>query len=305
MSHLDARDILFLALGATTIAYILVLVSGLRRPQPAGERVEPGAKGWSLVATGFVTNFFDTLGIGSYATTTSIFRQWKLVRDERIPGTLNVGHTLPTIVQAFIYTRLVPVDPRTLILMILAAVSGAWLGAGFVARWPRRRIQIGMGTALIAAAMLMAQSQLGVLAAGGSLLGLTGPTLAVAVGVNFLLGALMTIGIGLYAPCMILVSLSGMNPTTAFPIMMGSCAFLMPIASARFIRAQCFDRRASLGLLVGGIPAVLIAAFIVKSLPLGVVRWLVVVVVLYTATNLLLTAYRERVRAALAPEPAA
>jgi uncharacterized membrane protein YfcA len=305
MANLDARDILFLALGATTLAYVAILVAGMRRPQPPGERVEPGAKPWALLTTGFVTNFFDTLGIGSYATTTSIFRQWKLVRDERIPGTLNVGHTLPTIVQAFIYTRLVPVDSRTLISMIIAAVLGAWLGAGFVARWPRRRIQIGMGTALVAAAILMELSQLGMLTAGGSLLGLAGSRLVLAVGVNFLLGALMTIGIGLYAPCMILVSLSGMNPTTAFPIMMGSCAFLMPIASARFIRHQCFDRRASLGLLVGGIPAVLIAAFIVKSLPLGVVRWLVVIVVLYTATNLLRTAYRERVRAGVpaSPEP--
>src|SRR5437763_7976496 len=209
MSHLDARDILFLALGAITIAYIAILVAGLRRPAPPSEPPNPEAKSWVLLATGFVTNFFDTLGIGSYATTTSIFRQWRLVRDERIPGTLNVGHTLPTIVQAFIYTRLVPVDSKTLILMIVAAVFGAWLGAGVIARWPRRRIQIGMGTALVAAAMLMAAAQLNVLPAGGGLLGLTGPRLAVAVTGNFMLGALMTIGIGLYAPCMILVSLRG------------------------------------------------------------------------------------------------
>jgi uncharacterized membrane protein YfcA len=303
MANLDARDILFLALGVTTLAYIAMLVAGMRRPRSSTETADREVKQSVLVTTGFVTNFFDTLGIGSFATTTSIFRQWKLVRDERIPGTLNVGHTLPTIVQAFIYTRLVPVESRTLISMIVAAVLGAWLGAGFVARWPRRRIQIGMGTALIAAAMLMELSQLGMLTAGGSLLGLAGSRLALAVGVNFLLGALMTIGIGLYAPCMILVSLSGMNPTTAFPIMMGSCAFLMPIASARFIRAGSFDRRATVGLLVGGIPAVLIAALIVKSLPLGLVRWLVVIVVLYTATNLLRTAYRERVRADVPIEP--
>jgi uncharacterized membrane protein YfcA len=151
-----------------------------------------------------------------------------------------------------------------------------------------------MGTALIGAAMLMELTQLHGLTAGGALLGLTGPRLAVAVSVNFALGVLMTIGIGLYAPCMILISLVGMNPTTAFPIMMGSCAFLMPVASARFVRAKCFDRRASIGLFVGGIPAVLIAALIVKSLPLTAVRWLVIVVVVYTAINLLRTAYRER-----------
>jgi uncharacterized membrane protein YfcA len=305
MANLDARDILFLALGIFAVAYVAILVGGLRRPSKADERPDPKASTPALLATGFVTNFFDTLGIGSFATTTTIFRHWRLVRDEYIPGTLNVGHTLPTIVQAYIYTRLVPVDSRTLISMIVAAVLGAWLGAGVVAGWPRRRIQIGMGVTLplLALAMLLASSQLGALPGGGTLLGLSGSRFAIAVTTNFVLGALMTIGLGLYAPCMILVSLCGMNPTTAFPIMMGSCAFLMPIASARFVRARCFDRRATVGLFVGGIPAVLIAAFIVKSLPLGAVRWLVVVVVLYTAANLLLTAYRERPGAALSGGP--
>ena len=307
MFHLDARAILFLALGATTVAYIVILARGLRRPPTPGERIEPAPKSWALLATGFITNFFDTLGIGSFATTTTIFRHFKLVRDEEIPGTLNVGHTLPTIVQAYIYTSIVPVDSRTLILMILAAVLGAWLGAGVVAGWPRRRVQIGMGVTLplLAFAMLLSKSQLGTLPGGGTLLGLTGTRLAIAVTTNFVLGAFMTIGLGLYAPCMILVSLIGMNPTTSFPIMMGSCAFLMPVASARFVRARCFDRRATIGLFAGGIPAVLIAAFIVKQMSLDAVRWLVVVVVLYTAANLLLTAYRERARASLAVETAA
>jgi uncharacterized membrane protein YfcA len=163
-------------------------------------------------------------------------------------------------------------------------------------------VRFGVGVALLVASFVMLGNALGALPPGGAALSLSAPLLAAGAVANFVLGALMTAGVGLYGPCMILVSLSGMNPTTAFPIMMGSCAFLMPIASARFIRAQCFDRRASLGLLVGGIPAVLIAAFLVKSLPLGVVRWLVVIVVLYTATNLLRTAYRERARA-VAPAP--
>ena len=305
IAHLDARALLFIALGAFAVFYIAILAVGLRRPSKGDENADGKAGMPALLATGFVTNFFDTLGIGSFATTTTIFRHWKLVRDEHIPGTLNVGHTLPTIVQAYIYTTIVPVDSRTLILMIVAAVLGAWLGAGVVAGWPRRRVQIGMGVALplLAFAMLLSSSQLGSLPGGGTLLGLTGARLAIAVTANFVLGALMTIGLGLYAPCMILVSLVGMNPTTAFPIMMGSCAFLMPIASARFVRARCFDRRATIGLFAGGIPAVLIAAFIVKSLPLGAVRWLVVIVVLYTAANLLLTAYRERASAAIPGGP--
>jgi uncharacterized membrane protein YfcA len=111
--------------------------------------------------------------------------------------------------------------------------------------------------------------------------------LTLAIGLNFLIGALMTIGIGAYAPIMIMISLMGMNPTAAFPIMMGSCAFLMPVASTQFIRKQKYDLRAAAGLAVGGVPGVIIAAYIVRSLPLQMVRWLVVVVVVYAAVSLL------------------
>lgn len=300
--HLDARTVLFIALGVTTAIYVAILVVGLQRAKRDAAGQQEAASPM-LIGTGFVTNFFDTLGIGSFATTTSIYRYFGLVRDEQIPGTLNVGHTLPTIVQAFIYTQIVPVDSQTLIAMIAAAMLGAWLGAGVVASWPRRRIQIGMGTVLIACAALMASSQMGLTPVGGSALGLTGARLALAVTGNFVLGALMTLGIGLYAPCMVLIGLMGMDLKTAYPIMMGSCAFLMPIASARFVRAKCFDWKATIGLFVGGIPAVLIAAFIVKSLSLSTVKWLVVVVVLYTAANLLRTAYRERAGARVAARP--
>jgi uncharacterized membrane protein YfcA len=281
----DPKSVLLGALALVTITYVAILVAALRRAradEAAGVTPRP-----ALLGVGFLANFLDTLGIGSFATTTSIVRHWRMVRDERLPGTLNAGHTLPTIVQAFIYTKIVPVDARTLILMIAGAVLGAWLGAGLVAGWPRRRVQIGMGVALAAAAALMLLAQLNLVPSGGDLLRLEGTRLALGVAGNVVLGALMTIGIGLYAPCMILVSLLGMNPTAAFPIMMGSCAFLMPVASARFIRARSFDPRAVLGFLLGGIPAVLVAAFIVRSLPLGAVRWLVIVVVLYTAVNLL------------------
>jgi uncharacterized membrane protein YfcA len=300
---LNAKTILLIALGIVTAAYLFVLWRALARARdaaPADGSARPTIAG---VATGFFANFWDTLGIGSFATTTTIFRHWKMVRDEWIPGTLNVGHTIPTIVQAFIYTKIVPVDSRTLILMIIAAITGAWLGAGVVSRWPKRWVQIGMGIALIAAAVLMLLAQLQANPAGGTALGLGGTKLALAVGGNFALGALMTLGIGLYAPCMILVSLLGMSPTTAFPIMMGSCAFLMPVASARFIRERSYHPGISAGLLLGGIPAVLIAAYIVKSLPLSAVRILVIVVVLYTAVNLLLSAFREREVAVRGNEP--
>ena len=296
MPNLEAKDLLLLALAGFTIFYLARLWAavGAQRAESA-QRPAPNVPG---LATGFVTNFFDTLGIGSFATTTAIWRQWKMVPDERIPGTLNVGHTLPAIVQAFIFIRLVPVDPLTLFLMIGAAITGSFLGATVVSGWPRRRIQFGMGGALLAAAILLLFGQLNIAPAGGELLALTGTKLVIAVAANLLLGALMTLGIGLYGPCMIVIYLLGMNPLAAFPIMMGSCAFLMPVASARFMKARRIDLSAALGLLVGGLPAVVIAAFIVKSLPLYWIRWLVFVVVVYTAVGMLRAGLKEKTVAA-------
>jgi len=241
---------------------------------------------------GFVTNFLDTLGIGSFAPTTAIFKLRRLVPDELIPGTLNVGHALPTVTQALIFIGAVVVGPVTLVSMIAAAVLGAWLGAGIVARLPRRAIQIGMGLALTVAAIVFVLMNLDLLPGGGTAVRLEGPRLAIGILGNLAFGALMTLGVGLYAPCMILVSLLGMNPMTAFPIMMGSCACLMPVAGARFIRARKCAPRAAWGLAIGGIPGVLIAAFLVRSLPLVWLRWLVVVVVLYTAVTMLRSGWR-------------
>ena len=281
-SFVDAKTLLFVGLGIMLVIYsVTVFRGGLAMPTALQS------------AIGFVTAFFDTLGIGSFATTTAVYKLRDMVPVKLIPGTLNVGHALSTIAQAFIYTKLVAVDAGTLILMIVAASIGSWIGVGVVVHWPRRKIQIGMGIALLGAAALMLMTQLNVVPGGGAALGLTGPRLWIGLAGNFVLGVLMMLGIGLYAPCMIMIYLLGMDPKAAFPIMMGSCAFLMPVASARFVRERSFDLRASLGLLLGGIPAVLIAAFIVKSLPLTVVRWLVLVVVLYTATGLVRAARRE------------
>ncbi len=224
------------------------------------------------IALGFITNFFDTLGIGSFATTTSMFRFFRMVPDELIPGTLNVGHTLGAITQTFIYTRLVPVEATTLISMIVAAVAGSWLGAGVVSGCPRPRIQWGMGVSLMGFAVLLFLSQTGLLPGGGAALGVTGTKLAIAVVGNFALGALMTLGIGLYAPCLVLVSLLGMDPIAGFPIMMGSCAFLMPVSSARFVQKRAFHVGAALGLMIGSVPACILAAYWVKSLPLTAVN---------------------------------
>jgi uncharacterized membrane protein YfcA len=299
-----AKDALLIALGAVTLIYVVVFARALRARAAAGEKL---ATPWPIWVVSFIANFFDTLGIGSYATTTSMFRPWKMVPDEKLPGTLNVGYVIPTVVETFIFMTIVEVDPKTLIAMIAAAMAGAWFGAGVVSSFSRRKVQIGMGSALLGLAMVMAGKSLNILPPGGTLMALSGSSLMIGVLGNFFLGSLMTLGIGLYAPCMILVSLLGMNPIAAFPIMTGSCAFLMPIASINFVRTGSFDVKAMIGMTVVGIPGVLIAAYIVKTLPLSVLQWVVVAVVIYTATNMLRSARRERALSAqgAAPEAAA
>ena len=297
------------ALGALSVAFAVLwawIVAGARRAAgPAAGATNPALDtrfpNALQIAVGFFTNFFDALGIGSFATTTAIFRWFRMVPDRIIPGTLNAGHTMPTVVQAFIFTTLIPVDVLTLVSMIGASVLGAWLGAGVVARWPKRKVQIGMGVALLAAATFMFMRQMSLFPPGSEELGVRGAKLAIAIGGNCALGALMTLGIGLYAPCMILVGLLGMSEKTAFPIMMGSCAFLMPVGSLRFIREQSYSLRNALGLSIGGVAGSYIAAKFFESLNIRTVRWLVIVVVVYTAVTMLLSARSERADTATPP----
>lgn len=245
--------------------------------------------------TGFVTNFFDTLGIGSFAPTTAVFKFVHMVPDELIPGTLNVGHCLPVMLQAIIFMTVIQVDMLTLLSMITGAVVGAWFGAGWVARLPRRQVQFGVGAALLVAFIAMLMRLLNLFPAGGDALALTGIRLAIAVVMNGIFGAISTLGIGFYAPCMTLVSLMGMNPTAAFPIMMGSGALLMPAASWRFLQAGAYSPRIAAGLTIGGLLGVPIAAYLVKSLPLDTLRWVVTAVILYAALTMLRSAMSSAV----------
>jgi uncharacterized membrane protein YfcA len=287
-----AKTVLLATLAAVTAYYLFMFIRALILQGKRDSDTMPTPAG---LGTGFVTNFFDVLGIGSFATTTAVFKLLKMVPDEKIPGTLNIGHTLSAITQTFVFTKIVPVEATTLIVMIVAAVLGSWLGAGVVSRMSRSKIQYGMGCAMLAAGTLMFLSLLGIAPGENEALGVWGIKLGIAFAGNFVLGILMTLGIGLYAPCLILVGMLGMNVRSAFPIMMGSCAFLMPFASVKFMKTGLFDAKAAIGLALGSIPAVLIAAYIIRELPLTALRWVILVVIVYTSFMLLRAANRERV----------
>jgi uncharacterized membrane protein YfcA len=287
------------ALVIVNLAFVVGWISA-RRTHSARDRPNAGD-----VVIGFVTDFFDALGIGSFAPTTALFKLRGRPADELIPGTLNVGHNAPAFVETAIFVTSVAVDPALLTAMIGSATLGAWLGAGAVSRLPRRAIQLFMGVALLIAASFFVMANLGAFPVGGEAMSLPGWRFGVAVAVNFLLGALMSVGIGAYAPCMVLLALLGLHPLGAYPIMMGTCGLVQPVASLRFFKTGRFAWGVSLGLTLGGVLGALLAIFVVKQLPLHYLRWLVMVVVAYAAIAMLRSALKEQPRPSeAAPAPA-
>lgn len=269
--------------------YGYFFIKDYRQVSAAGELedVSVGKAGF----IGFLTNFLDTLGIGSFAPTVALNKFMKMgVRDKELPGLLNVADTLPVMVEAVIFTTVIEVEPITLISMLAAAALGSYLGAGVIARMDELKVQKVMGLALLITAIVMVFKQLGLIQGGGDAIGLTGIRLVIGVVGNFILGALMSAGIGLYAPCMALVYFLGMSPQVAFPIMMGSCATLMPVGSVKFIKEGAYPRKAALIIALSGAVGVYIAATFVSNLPMNILTWLVIAVIFYTSASMLMAA---------------
>ena len=280
--------LIWISLAVLTIAYSIVFINDVNK-----HKNELEDSSWLKTGLiGSVVNFFDVLGIGAFAPQTALLKFTKQTEDRLIPGTMNVANTIPVLIQALIFITVIEVEPLTLVLMLASAAAGAILGVGVVAKLPEKTIRRIMGCALLVTAGFMLARNMDWIQGGGIAIGLNGSKLIIGVVVNFILGALMTVGIGLYAPCMALVFALGMSPQVAFPIMMGSCAFLMPPASIRFIREGAYNRKAAVAMAIPGIFAVLIAAFVVKSLPLDTLRWVVIVVILYTAGVMLRAGFK-------------
>jgi uncharacterized membrane protein YfcA len=283
----DAQILLYSALVVVNVTAIAVWIRTVKRHR-LQEHPAP-----TDLAIGCVTSFLDTLGIGSYAQITALFKLRKRPADELIPGTLNVGSVVPAFVGSLLYVVVVAVDPLLLMCMLASAAAGAWLGAGVVSRMPRRAIQLFMGAALLIAAVFFAMTNLGVIPPTGTAMRLTGWHFAIAVAANFLLGALMCIGVGNYAPSMVLLGALGMHPIAAYPIMIGSDGVLIPVASLGFLKSRRFAPGPALGIAVGGAVGALCAVPLVKSISthLTAMRWLVTVVILYAAVSMLYSAW--------------
>lgn len=280
--------LLLAALGFAALSYAVFLVRAALAARIKAPRIEP-------VLLGAVTNFFDTLGIGSFAPTMAWMRFRRLVPDRLIPMTMLVGYILPSMAQALIFLLLlgVKVDPVLLILCVVAMVAGGLAGVPLAARAPVRAVRAIVGVALLVAAFFYALSNLGLMPVGGTATTLEQPYFAIAVAVHFLLGVLISFGVGNYAPTLAMLSLFGMDPRLAFPIMASAASFSGCATAARLVKVTNIDMRIAVGLTLGAIPAVLVAAFLVKEMPLELLRWLVAVVVAYGGVTLLVAAARR------------
>ncbi|MCF5841767.1 TSUP family transporter [Aeromonas veronii] len=274
-------DILRLVFIAGGLVFIFMLVQACWRKKQSG--AFEATPFWPVALIGGVANFLDTLGVGSFAVKTACYKQFKLIDDRVLPGTLNGQCVLPTVTQSLIFVGAVAVEPLTLISMMMAAAAGAAWGARHVASFDRQTIRLVMAISLLVVAGLIFAGLLGLFPVGGDAMGLSGYKLAIALLGNFIFGVLMNVGIGLFAPCMTLVYLLGMNPLAAFPIMMGSTAVLSVFSAGTFIRKGAFDAKAVLAVAIFGPIGVVLAAMLVKSMDMEMLKWLVAFIVIYTS----------------------
>ncbi|EFU77169.1 sulfite exporter TauE/SafE family protein [Lachnoanaerobaculum saburreum] len=287
---MSVQTILLAVLAILTVIYLIVFVRDLIKHKNDSEK---GTNFIVMSVIGFVINFFDVFGIGSFATGTALMKAFKQTDDRLIPGTLNVCFCIPVAIESFLFINGVEVEPVTLASMIVAAVVGAYLGAGVVAKLPTKVIRLLMGTALIVIGIVIVIQMMGLIPSSGVATGLSGIKLVIGIAANFILGALMTAGVGMYAPCLALVCLLGINPMIAFPIMMGSSAYLMPVASLKFIKEGAYNRKASLAIAIFGIFGVFIGYRFIKMLNLNALKFIIIIVMAYSAVSLFYSAYKD------------
>lgn len=275
-----SRFIILMLLSLTTVVYGAFFI---RSVEKTGINEPASALKASFI--GLVANFFDALGIGSFAPTTAFLKFTRLIDERLLPGTLNVGNTLPVLLQAFIFINVVKVDTLTLFVLVVAAVIGSYIGAGIISKLSLEKVKLVMGISLFVVATIMIIGQLGIIKGlgNGTAIGLDSTRLIIGAVIFFILGGLMSAGIGLYAPAMATVYILGLSPLVAFPIMMSACAFLMPVASTKFIKENAYAPKVCLFIAFSGMLGVVFATTVITSLDLQLITWIVVFVIYLTS----------------------
>lgn len=239
---------------------------------------------------GYIADLLDTLGIGTFATTTTLFKVTKLVEDDRkIPATMTTAHIIPVLVEALLFITIVKVDFLTLITMGTAAYSGAYIGARFTQHWNTKMVQRILGMLLIIAAGFMIFRMLTNPGADltDQVRGLVGGKLLLGILFDFIIGMLMSMGLGNYAPELIFFSLMGISPAVALPVMMLNAAMIMTAGSKQFIESGRVSWKGVAGMMTGGVCGVLTAAMFLTKLDINKLKILVVCIAIYTGCMLI------------------
>jgi len=264
-----------LALAIVVYASVLARAAIARRARPTLE----------ALALGAVVNFFDTFGIGSFAQTTAWMKFRKMVPDRLIPPTMIAGLTPPAMVESIIFLILlgVKVDPVLLFGGAIATGLGGVVGAPLVVRARAWIVQMTVAVGLLLAGIAFVLAIAGAMPVGGTASSLPPLLTAIAIALSFVLGLLANFGVGNYAPTLAILSLMGMDPHYCFPIMATGASLMGAGSSMKFVKVPEIDLRIVVGLTLGGIPAVLVAALIVKSMNVDLLRYVITGVVFYTA----------------------
>lgn len=247
-----------------------------------------------MAISSFVIFVLSTFGISDFAVSTVLYRKMKFVNDKKLPGTLNTQCVLPVAAMALIYISSIEVEITTLLVCIIAQVIGAYIGPRFVVKMNVTSIKKFISVGLIIAAVLILMGKFGVYPSGGEAVGLTGWKLVMLGVLSLLFGAFNNVGIGSYALTMATVYALGLNPAVAFPIMMGACTFSVPVGSMQFIKLDSYSRKITFFTSTFGVLGVIVAAYVVKSLNVGMLQWVVVIVLLYSAYNMISEIIKNR-----------
>lgn len=249
---------------------------------------EEGGSGILLSITSAIIFFLSTFGISDFAISTIFYRKKKLVSDKKLPGTLNAQCVIPVAVMALAYISVIKVDTVTLIVCIAAQIAGAYIGPRFVVKLQAKVIRRFISVGLLVATFFILAGKFSLVPSGGTATGLSGVKLVIAAICLFIYGALNNIGIGSYSLTMATIYALGMNPAVAFPIMMGACTFSVPVGSMEFIKYGEYGRKITAFASTFGVIGVLVAVYLVKSLNVSMLQWLIAAVLLYSGISMLI-----------------
>jgi uncharacterized membrane protein YfcA len=231
---------------------------------------------------GLVSNFLDTIGIGSFAVIIAMRTMLGVMPDEvRLIGTMNIQAMVTALIQALIFLHFVPLDIVTLLVAVAMIALGGFLSGLVAVRIDKKLVHLIMLVAFIITGILLFLSQLNILTIGGTGTAIRGTRLVIFAIFMLVSGTLPAFGVGYYSLIKASIFLFGVNPIVAFPIMASASAFQMPVTSATFIARGKFYFKSTVILAIFGALGVVLATPIITSVNTYTLKWILLGIVIY------------------------